>query len=170
MTEKRSPKGVAGGMRVGNGFDVHALVAGRRLVLGGVVVPCERGLDGHSDADVLLHAVCDAILGALALGDIGVHFPDSDPRWKDADSRRLLRHVVSLATDRGYRVGNLDVTLIAQAPKVAPYVAAMRANLAADLACDEDDISVKATTTERLGFAGRGEGIAAMATVLLRSG
>ena len=169
MTEKRSPEGAAGRMRVGNGFDVHALVAGRRLVLGGVVVPCERGLDGHSDADVLLHAVCDAILGALALGDIGVHFPDSDPRWKDADSRRLLRHVVSLATDRGYRVGNLDVTLIAQAPKVAPYVPAMRANLATDLACDEDDISVKATTTERLGFAGRGEGIAAMATVLLRS-
>ena len=156
-------------MRVGNGFDVHALVAGRRLVLGGVHVPYERGLDGHSDADVLLHAVCDAILGALALGDIGAHFPDSDPRWKDADSRVLLRHVASLATARGYRVGNLDVTLIAQAPKVAPYVAAMRANLAADLSCDAGDVSVKATTTERLGFAGRGEGIAAMATVLLRS-
>jgi 2-C-methyl-D-erythritol 2,4-cyclodiphosphate synthase len=156
-------------VRVGNGFDVHALVAGRRLVLGGVVVPHERGLDGHSDADVLLHAVCDAILGALALGDIGMHFPDSDARWKDADSRSLLRHVVALATARGYRVGNLDVTLIAQAPKVAPYVPAMRANLAADLGCDEGDVSVKATTTERLGFTGRGEGIAAMATVLLRS-
>ena len=156
-------------VRVGNGFDVHALVAGRPLVLGGVVVPYERGLDGHSDADVLLHAVCDAILGALALGDIGVHFPDSDARWKDADSRVLLRHVVALATARGYRVGNLDVTLIAQAPKVAPYVAAMRANLAADLGCDDGDVSVKATTTERLGFAGRGEGIAATATVLLRS-
>jgi 2-C-methyl-D-erythritol 2,4-cyclodiphosphate synthase len=156
-------------MRIGNGFDVHALVTGRRLVLGGVVIPHERGLDGHSDADVLLHAVCDAMLGALALGDIGVHFPDSDARWKDADSRVLLRHVASLAAARGYRVGNLDVTLIAQAPKVAPYVAAMRANLAADLGCEEDDVSVKATTTERLGFAGRGEGIAAMASVLLRS-
>jgi 2-C-methyl-D-erythritol 2,4-cyclodiphosphate synthase len=156
-------------MRIGNGFDVHALVEGRPLVLGGVVVPYERGLDGHSDADVLLHAVCDAILGALALGDIGMHFPDSEPRWKDADSRVLLRHVAALATARGYRVGNLDVTLIAQAPKVAPYVPAMRANLAADLGCGEVDVSVKATTTERLGFAGRGEGIAAMATALLRS-
>ena len=156
-------------MRIGNGFDVHALVADRKLVLGGVVIPYDRGLDGHSDADVLLHAVCDAILGALALGDIGAHFPDSDARWKDADSRVLLRHVVSLATGRGYRIGNLDVTLIAQAPKVAPYVAAMRANLAADLGCEEGEVSVKATTTERLGFAGRGEGIAAMATVLLRS-
>jgi 2-C-methyl-D-erythritol 2,4-cyclodiphosphate synthase len=157
-------------MRIGNGFDVHALVAGRKLVLGGVVIPYDRGLDGHSDADVLLHAVCDAILGALALGDIGMHFPDTDARWKDADSRVLLRHVVSLATDRGYRVGNLDVTLIAQAPKVAPYVAGMRANLAADLGCEEKDVSVKATTTEHLGFAGRGEGIAAMASVLLHSG
>ena len=156
-------------VRVGSGFDVHALVAGRPLVLGGVVVPYERGLEGHSDADVLLHAVCDAILGALALGDIGMHFPDSDARWKDADSRSLLRHVVALATARGYRVGNLDVTLIAQAPKVAPYVPAMRANLAADLGCDEGDVSLKATTTERLGFTGRGEGIAAMATVLLRT-
>ena len=156
------------GIRIGNGVDVHALVAGRRLVLGGVEVPYDRGLDGHSDADVLLHAVCDAILGALALGDLGAHFPDSDDRWKDADSRALLRHVASLAAARGYRVGNLDVTLIAQEPKVAPYVAAMRANLAADLACDPGDVGVKATTTERLGFAGRGEGIAAMATVLLR--
>jgi 2-C-methyl-D-erythritol 2,4-cyclodiphosphate synthase len=155
-------------MRIGNGFDVHALVADRKLVLGGVVIPYDRGLDGHSDADVLLHAVCDAILGALALGDIGAHFPDSDARWKDADSRVLLRHVVSLATGRGYRIGNLDVTLIAQAPKVAPYVAAMRANLAADLGCEEGEVSVKATTTERLGFTGRSEGIAAMATVLLR--
>jgi len=156
-------------MRIGNGFDVHALVAGRRLVLGGVVIPHERGLEGHSDADVLLHAVSDAILGALALGDIGAHFPDSDARWKDADSRVLLRHVASLATAQGYRVGNLDVTLIAQAPKVAPYVAAMRANVAADLGCDPGRVSVKATTTERLGFTGRGEGIAAMASVLLRS-
>jgi len=156
-------------IRIGNGFDVHALVAGRRLVLGGVVIPHERGLEGHSDADVLLHAVSDAILGALALGDIGAHFPDSDARWKDADSRVLLRHVASLATAQGYRVGNLDVTLVAQAPKVAPYVAAMRANVAADLGCDPGCVSVKATTTERLGFTGRGEGIAAMASVLLRS-
>jgi len=156
-------------VRIGNGFDVHALVAGRRLVLGGVVIPHERGLEGHSDADVLLHAVSDAILGALALGDIGAHFPDSDARWKDADSRVLLRHVASLATAQGYRVGNLDVTVIAQAPKVAPYVAAMRANLAADLGCDPGCVSVKATTTERLGFTGRGEGIAAIASVLLRS-
>jgi len=155
-------------IRIGNGFDVHALVAGRRLVLGGVVIPHERGLEGHSDADVLLHAVSDAILGALALGDIGAHFPDSDARWKDADSRVLLRHVASLATAQGYRVGNLDVTLIAQAPKVAPYVAAMRANVAADLGCDPGRVSVKATTTERLGFTGRGEGIAAIASVLLR--
>ena len=148
-------------MRIGNGFDVHALVAGRRLVLGGVDIPYERGLDGHSDADVLLHAVCDAILGALALGDIGMHFPDTDPRWKDADSRVLLRHVAALAADEGWRVGNLDVTVIAQAPKLAPHVPAMRANLAADLACDVGAVSVKATTTERLGFTGRGEGIAA---------
>jgi 2-C-methyl-D-erythritol 2,4-cyclodiphosphate synthase len=154
-------------IRIGNGFDVHALVAGRPLVLGGVVVPHERGLAGHSDADVLLHAVCDAILGALALGDIGMHFPDTDARWKDADSRVLLRQVTALASARGWRIGNLDVTVIAEAPKLAPHVPAMRANLAADLACDVGAISVKATTTERLGFAGRGEGIAALATVLL---
>jgi len=154
-------------MRIGNGFDVHALVAGRPLILGGVRVPYERGLDGHSDADVLLHAICDAILGALALGDIGAHFPDTDPRWKDADSRALLRQVAGLAATQGWAIGNIDVTVIAQAPKLAPHVAAMRANIAADLACGEDRISVKATTTERLGFAGRGEGIAALATVLL---
>jgi 2-C-methyl-D-erythritol 2,4-cyclodiphosphate synthase len=146
---------------------VHALVAGRPLVLGGVAIPHERGLAGHSDADVLLHAVCDAILGALALGDIGLHFPDTDARWKDADSRVLLRQVAALASARGWRIGNLDVTVIAEAPKLAPHVPAMRANLAADLACGMGDISVKATTTERLGFAGRGEGIAALATVLL---
>ncbi len=157
-------------IRIGTGVDVHALVVGRRLVLGGVTVPYERGLEGHSDADVLVHAVCDAVLGALALGDLGVHFPDSDPRWKDADSRVLLRHVASLAEERGWHVGNLDATLIAQAPKLAPHVPAMRANLAADLACGIGEISVKATTTERLGFAGRGEGIAALATVLLARG
>jgi 2-C-methyl-D-erythritol 2,4-cyclodiphosphate synthase len=154
-------------VRIGNGFDVHALVTGRKLILGGVAIPWDRGLDGHSDADVLLHAVCDAILGALALGDLGAHFPDTDPRWKGADSRVLLRHVVSLASAGGWRTGNIDATLIAQAPKLAPYVAAMRANLAADLGCELEEVSVKATTTERLGFAGRGEGIAALATVLL---
>jgi 2-C-methyl-D-erythritol 2,4-cyclodiphosphate synthase len=154
-------------MRIGNGFDVHALVPGRPLVLGGVVIPHERGLAGHSDADVLLHAVCDAILGALAQGDIGMHFPDTDARWKDADSRVLLRHVAALASVGGWRLGNLDATVIAEAPKLAPHVPAMRANLAADLACDVGEVSVKATTTERLGFAGRGEGIAALATVLL---
>ena len=154
-------------LRIGNGFDVHALVAGRRLVLGGVEIPYERGLDGHSDADVLLHAVCDAILGALALGDIGQHFPDADPRWKDADSRMLLRHVNGIAANEGFRIGNLDVTVIAQAPKIAPHVLAMRDNLAVDLGCDLRQVSIKATTTEGLGFTGRGEGIAALASVLL---
>jgi len=154
-------------VRIGNGFDVHALAAGRRLILGGVTIPYERGLDGHSDADVLLHAICDALLGALALGDLGAHFPDSDPRWKGADSRVLLRHVMGLAAAQGWAIGNLDTTLIAQAPKLAPHVPKMRANIAADLACDVAQVSVKATTTERLGFAGREEGIAALATVLL---
>ena len=154
-------------MRIGNGFDVHALVEGRRLVLGGVTIPYERGLDGHSDADVLLHAICDAILGALALGDLGAHFPDTDPRWKGADSRVLLRHVAAFVTGGGWEVCNLDTTLIAQAPKLAAHIPAMVANIAADLACDAAQVSVKATTTERLGFAGRGEGIAALATVLL---
>lgn len=154
-------------MRVGNGFDVHALVAGRPLVIGGVRIPHERGLDGHSDADVLLHAIGDAILGALALGDLGAHFPDSDPRWKDADSRALLRHIAGLMRERGFGIGNVDATVIAQAPRLAPHVAAMRANVASDLGCTPDDVGIKATTTEHLGFAGRGEGIAAMASVLL---
>jgi 2-C-methyl-D-erythritol 2,4-cyclodiphosphate synthase len=154
-------------IRIGNGFDVHALAAGRELILGGVTIPWDRGLDGHSDADVLLHAVCDALLGALALGDLGAHFPDTDPRWKGVDSRMLLRHVRSLVAAAGWRVGNLDVTVIAQAPKLAPHVPAMRANLAADLGCAPDDVSVKATTTEHLGFTGRGEGIAALATVIV---
>jgi len=155
------------GLRIGNGFDVHALVSGRTLVLGGVTIPHDKGLDGHSDADVLLHAIADAILGALALGDLGAHFPDTDPRWKGADSRALLRHVMALASAKGWQVGNVDATVIAQAPKVAPFVQAMRANIAADLGCDVSQVSVKATTTERLGFAGRGEGIAALATLLL---
>jgi 2-C-methyl-D-erythritol 2,4-cyclodiphosphate synthase len=154
-------------IRIGNGFDVHALTAGRRLVLGGVTIPHELGLEGHSDADVLIHAIVDAILGALALGDIGTHFPDTDPRWKDADSRVLLRHVAGLALAQGFAVENLDTTVIAQAPRLAPHVPRMRANIAADLGCDAAQVSVKATTTERLGFAGRGEGIAALATVLL---
>ena len=154
-------------IRVGTGFDVHALVAGRRLVIGGVHVPYERGLEGHSDADVLLHAIGDAILGALALGDLGAHFPDSDPRWKNADSRALLRHIAGLMGERGFSIGNVDATVIAQAPRLAPHVAAMRANVAADLGCTPDDVGIKATTTERLGFAGRGEGIAAMASVLI---
>ena len=157
-------------VRIGNGFDVHALVAGRQLVLGGVTIPFERGLAGHSDADVLVHAICDAILGALALGDIGTHFPDTDPRWKDADSRVLLRQVASLASARGWQIGNVDATVIAQAPKLAPHVPAMRANIAADLGCELGLVSVKATTTEHLGFAGRGEGIAALATALLLRG
>lgn len=156
-------------IRIGNGFDVHAFITGRPLVLGGVAIPHGRGLEGHSDADVLLHAIADAMLGALALGDLGRHFPDTDPKWKDADSRRLLREVAGMATARRYRIGNVDTTVIAQAPKLAPFIDAMRNNVAADLGCDVASISVKATTTERLGFAGRGEGIAALATVLLVS-
>lgn len=154
-------------MRIGSGFDVHAFAAGRRLVIGGVEIPFERGLEGHSDADVLLHAICDALLGAVALGDIGRHFPDSDPRWKGADSRSLLRHVFSLLVERGWRVGNVDATIIAQAPRMAPHVAAMVAHIAADLELAPDAVNVKATTTERLGFTGRGEGIAAQAVATL---
>ena len=154
-------------VRIGNGFDAHALVEGRKLVLGGVAIPCSRGLAGHSDADVLLHAIADALLGALALGDLGSHFPDSDARWKDADSRVLLRHVLTLVQQRGYMVGNVDATVIAQSPRLSPFISRMRASIAEDLACDEDCISVKATTTEQLGFTGREEGIAAMASVLV---
>jgi len=154
-------------MRIGNGFDVHALVAGRRLVLGGVTIPYERGLAGHSDADALLHAICDAILGALGAGDIGSHFPDTDPAYKDADSRALLRRVWRRASAAGYSLGNIDATIIAQAPRLAPHVAQMIANIAADCDARTDQINIKATTTEHLGFAGRGEGIAALASVLL---
>lgn len=156
-------------IRIGTGFDVHALVPGRDLILGGVHVPHDRGLDGHSDADVLIHAIGDAILGALALGDLGRHFPDTDPKWKGADSRKLLRRIVALMTERGYAIGNVDATIIAQAPKLAPHIGAMRQHLAADLECTLDDVSVKATTTEKLGYTGRGEGIAAQAVVLLES-
>ena len=153
--------------RIGTGFDVHALVEGRALVLGGVTIPHARGLLGHSDADVLLHAIADALLGALALGDIGKHFPDSDAAYAGADSRVLLRRVMDLVTARGYAIGNVDATIIAQAPKVSPYVQAMRENVAQDLRCALDRVSIKATTTERLGFTGREEGIAAQAVVLV---
>lgn len=154
-------------MRIGQGFDAHALVAGRKLVIGGVAIPHEKGLAGHSDADVLIHAVCDALLGAAGLGDIGSHFPDSDARYKDVDSRRLLREVARLLKERGLKAANVDATVIAQAPKMAPHIPAMRANLAADLGVAMDAVNVKAKTTEKLGFVGRGEGIAAEAVALL---
>jgi 2-C-methyl-D-erythritol 2,4-cyclodiphosphate synthase len=154
-------------MRIGNGFDVHAFASGRALVIGGVTIAHDRGLEGHSDADVLLHAIADAILGALAQGDLGRHFPDTDARWRGADSRSLLRDVAAMMSAQRYAIGNVDATVIAQTPKLAPFVDAMRANIANDLGCDPSQVSVKATTTERLGFAGREEGIAALATVLL---
>ncbi|MBF7052993.1 2-C-methyl-D-erythritol 2,4-cyclodiphosphate synthase [Halomonas sp. KAO] len=154
-------------MRIGHGFDVHRFGEGDHLMIGGVAVPFERGFVAHSDGDVLLHAVSDALLGACALGDIGRHFPDTDPAWKGADSRDLLRRVVVLVHQAGYRVGNLDATLMAQAPKMAPHVEAMAANVAADLGIERGAVNVKATTTERLGFTGRGEGIAAEAVALL---
>jgi len=153
--------------RIGTGFDVHALVTGRPLVVGGVTIPFDRGLAGHSDADVLLHAITDALLGALALGDIGTHFPDTDARFENADSRSLLRTVAAMVVTAGYGIGNVDATLVAQAPRMAPHVGAMRANIASDLNCDIARVSVKAKTSERLGFTGRGEGIAAMAVALL---
>jgi 2-C-methyl-D-erythritol 2,4-cyclodiphosphate synthase len=156
-------------MRIGQGFDTHALVAGRRLVIGGVDIPHEKGLAGHSDADVLIHAVCDALLGAAGLGDIGAHFPDSEPRYKDADSRKLLIEVRQLVESRGFRVANVDATIIAQAPRMAPHIPAMRANLATDLGIAVDAVNVKAKTTEKLGFVGRGEGIAAESIALLTS-
>ena len=151
------------GLRIGHGFDVHPLVVGRTCKIGGVAIPYERGLLGHSDADVLLHAICDALLGAAALGDIGRHFPDSDARFKGIDSRELLRQVNMLLSARGYGVGNVDATIIAQAPKMAPHISQMVHNIAADLGIEEGRVNVKATTTERLGFTGRGEGIAAEA-------
>jgi len=157
-------------IRVGNGFDVHAFGPGDHVVLCGVRVPHPQGLKGHSDADVGLHALTDAILGALALGDIGRHFPPSDPQWKGADSAQFLDHAMRLATTRGYRLGNADVTLICEAPKIGPHAVAMAERIAAILGCDPDRVSVKATTTERLGFPGRGEGIAAMASATLIGG
>lgn len=153
--------------RIGNGFDVHRLVEGRDLIVCGVNIPYSLGLLGHSDADVALHALSDAILGAAALRDIGYHFPDTDARYKGADSRLLLRECVRLIDEKGYRVVNVDVTIIAQAPKMLPYIPQMILNIAEDLGISADDVSVKATTTEKLGFTGRGEGIAAQASALL---
>jgi 2-C-methyl-D-erythritol 2,4-cyclodiphosphate synthase len=154
-------------MRIGHGFDVHRLVPGRPLILGGVTVPWHLGLLGHSDADVLLHAICDAILGAIGLGDIGRHFPDSDPAYKGIDSMRLLEHVAGLAAARGYAVGNLDATVVAQQPRLALHIPAMVARIAAGCRVEAGRINVKATTTEQLGYTGRGEGIAAHAVVLM---
>ncbi len=155
------------GMRVGQGFDVHALVEGRPLIIGGVTIPYEKGLLGHSDADVLLHAITDALLGAAALGDIGRHFPDTSADFAGADSRVLLRRTATLVEKAGYAVVNVDSTIVAQAPKMAPHIAAMVGNIAADLGIPIDCVNVKAKTTERLGFTGRGEGIAAEAIALL---
>lgn len=156
-------------IRVGQGYDVHPLVSGRKLVLGGVMIPHTKGLDGHSDADALIHAVCDACLGAAALGDIGKHFPDSDGQYRNIDSRVLLRRVREAVDQAGWRVGNVDATVIAQAPRLAPHIPAMAANIALDLEIAASAVNIKATTTERLGFIGREEGIAAQAVVLLES-
>ena len=154
-------------MRIGQGFDAHALKTGRKLVIGGVTIPHQRGLDGHSDADVLLHAMCDALIGAAALGDIGRHFPDTDPQYQGVDSRKLLRATAALLAQHGWRVVNVDTTIIAQAPRMAPHIAGMVANIAADLGIPPRDVNVKAKTTEKLGFTGRAEGIAAEAVVLI---
>lgn len=154
-------------MRIGHGFDVHGLVVGRKLIVGGVEIPYHLGLAGHSDADVLLHAICDALLGAAGLGDIGRHFPDTDAGYAGIDSRRLLRAVVNLLQERGYEVVNVDATIIAQAPRMAPHIPQMANHVAADLGIPADRINIKATTTEKLGFTGRGEGIAAEAVCLL---
>lgn len=154
-------------MRIGNGFDVHKFAEGRDCIVCGVKIPYERGLLGHSDADVALHALCDALLGAAALRDIGYHYPDTDPEFSGADSRVLLRDVLKKIGEKGYHPVNVDVTIIAQAPKMLPYIEQMRQNIAEDLNIDLDAVSVKATTTERLGFTGRGEGIAAQASALI---
>jgi 2-C-methyl-D-erythritol 2,4-cyclodiphosphate synthase len=156
-------------MRIGQGFDVHALVPGRRLVIGGVTIPHDKGLAGHSDADVLLHAICDALLGAAGLGDIGVHFPDADPQYSDIDSRMLLREVARKLAARQLRVGNVDATVVAEAPRLTPHIPRMIGNIAADLGVAPARISVKATTSEGLGLVGRGEGVAALAVALLEA-
>ncbi|MEK5440217.1 MULTISPECIES: 2-C-methyl-D-erythritol 2,4-cyclodiphosphate synthase [unclassified Fredinandcohnia] len=153
--------------RIGQGFDVHQLVEGRPLIIGGITIPYEKGLLGHSDADVLLHTVSDACLGAIGEGDIGKHFPDTDPNFKDADSAKLQQHVWELVRKKGYKLGNIDCTIIAQKPKMAPYIEQIKGRIAELLEADPSQVNVKATTTEKLGFAGRGEGIAAQATVLL---
>ena len=157
---------MATNLRIGSGFDVHRLVEGRKCIICGVEIPYERGLLGHSDADVALHALTDALLGCGALGDIGKHFPDTDPQWEGADSRRLLRASLELLRARGLSPVNVDITIMAQAPKMLPYIERMRRNVADDLGLEPDCVSVKATTTERLGFTGRGEGIAAQAVAL----
>jgi 2-C-methyl-D-erythritol 2,4-cyclodiphosphate synthase len=154
-------------MRIGHGYDVHPLVAGRDLILGGVKIPHGKGLHGHSDADVLIHAICDACLGAAGLGDIGRHFPDTDPQYKNIDSRQLLRKVKEAIAERGWKIANVDSTIVAQAPRVAPYLAQMVANVSSDLGIPAENINIKVTTTEKLGFAGREEGIAAHAVALL---
>lgn len=156
-------------MRIGIGYDVHALVNNRKLIIGGVDIPFEKGLDGHSDADVLIHAVMDSLLGALALGDIGKLFPDTDMNFKDIDSRILLREVAKIMKDKNFKLGNLDAIIIAQKPKMSPYIEEMKKKLAADLETDILNINIKATTTEHLGFEGRGEGIAAQAVCLLEN-
>lgn len=153
--------------RTGFGFDVHAFAEGRKLIIGGVEIPFDKGLEGHSDADVLLHAICDAMLGALALGDIGIHFPNTDERWKDADSTLLLKHVNELINSKGYELGNLDCVLAMEKPKISPYVEQIRNRISELLNADTDQISIKATTTEKLGFVGRTEGVVSFATVLL---
>ena len=157
------------GMRIGHGYDVHRLVEGRRLILGGVDIPWERGLLGHSDADVLTHAVMDALLGAAGLGDIGQHFPDTDPDYAGADSLRLLAHVTALLKERGFTVGNVDATILAQRPKLAPHIPQMRDNLARVMGVDVSQVNVKATTEESLGFTGSGEGMAAHAVALIET-
>ena len=156
-------------VRIGHGFDVHQLVAGRKCIIGGVEIPHEKGLLGHSDADVLLHAICDALLGAAGLGDIGRHFPDTDSQYKGADSRALLRQVIALLNTSGFVVGNIDATIIAQAPKMAPHIQQMCLNIATDCGVEVGQVNVKATTTENLGFTGRGEGIAAEAVCLVQT-
>jgi 2-C-methyl-D-erythritol 2,4-cyclodiphosphate synthase len=154
-------------MRIGEGYDAHRFEAGQKLVLGGVVIPHDRGLAAHSDGDAVIHALCDALLGAAALGDIGAHFPDTDAKFRGIDSRVLLRRVAELLLQKGYKISNVDITVLAQAPKLAPFIAAMRANLAADLKLSVDAVSIKATTTEKMGFIGREEGIAAHAVALI---
>jgi 2-C-methyl-D-erythritol 2,4-cyclodiphosphate synthase len=153
--------------RTGIGFDVHAFAEGRKLIIGGIEIPNDKGLEGHSDADVLLHAICDAMLGALSLGDVGMHFPNNDPKWKDADSSILLSHVNDLIKSNGYEIGNIDCVLAIEKPKILPYIEKIKQKISNVLSIDKDQISVKATTTEKLGFVGRTEGIAAFSTLLL---